>query len=63
MAELKDRLESVIRGESKPSDVKAWLDQVLTDGSVSPEVLLADLDAWFQVKLAQIRDTTSAPLH
>jgi thioredoxin 1 len=24
---------------------------------------LSDLDAWFQVKLAQIRETTSAPLH
>jgi len=45
VAQLKDRLEAVIRGESKPSDVKAWLDQVLADGSVSPAELLADLDA------------------
>jgi serine/threonine protein kinase len=45
LADLKDKLEAVIRGEGKPSDVKAWLDQVLADGSVSYEVLLADLDA------------------
>ena len=45
MAELKDRLESVIRAESKPSDVKAWLDQVLADGSIPHDQLLADLDA------------------
>jgi serine/threonine protein kinase len=45
VAELKDRLEAVIRGEAKPSDVKGWLDQVLADGSVSPAELLADLDA------------------